>query len=149
MLTLVTLKYKAEEHSTRLVNQKLHIPTVKDTFGLSSVDVAGVAEATDNQGFTFATYEPGVTLQISGRPAAGLFTCYVVLLTLCCCSYTQQRQVTQLWSQLLFQANSMASSLAYLTSLFMHASVALRILRLLASLQLLRTFIKRNSCCCW
>ena len=81
MLDLVILKYKAEEHPTRLVNKKLHIPIVKDTFGLSSVDVAGVAEATDNQGFTFATYQPGATLQISGRPAVGLFSSLHVL---CC-----------------------------------------------------------------
>lgn len=81
MLDLVILKYKAKEQSTRLVNKKLHIPTVKDTFGLSSVNVAGVAEATDNQGLTYTTYQPGATLQISGRPAAGLFSSLHVL---CC-----------------------------------------------------------------
>ena len=64
------------QRSTRLVNDKLHVPTVEKAFGLSSVDVDGIAEPTDDGGFTFATYQPGATLQISG-----LFTALDVL---CC-----------------------------------------------------------------
>lgn len=69
MATVVRLKYGDNERSTRLVNDQLHIPTVKDMFGLSSVDVEGVAEPADDRGFTFATYLSGSTLHISGSPA--------------------------------------------------------------------------------
>ena len=72
MSALVMLEYEDVQHSARLVNDKLHIPTVKRWFGLSSVMVDDIAEPTDNGGFTFATYLPGNTLRISGRPAAGV-----------------------------------------------------------------------------
>lgn len=82
MPALVVLKYGDAQRSTRLVNNKLHIPTVEKAFGLSNVDVDGVIEPTDEGGFTFAMYQPGTTLQISGPPAAGLFNpldvlCYI------------------------------------------------------------------------
>ena len=69
MAAVVKLKYGDTERSTRLVNDQLHIPTIKDMFGLSSVDVDGVAEPADDRGFTFATYLSGSTLHISGSPA--------------------------------------------------------------------------------
>lgn len=69
MAAVVKLKYGDTERSTRLVNNQLHIPTIKDMFGLSSVDVEGVAEPADDRGFTFATYLSGSTLHISGSPA--------------------------------------------------------------------------------
>lgn len=69
MTAVVKLKYGDAERSTRLVNDQLHIPTIKDMFGLSSVDVDGVAEPADDRGFTFATYLSGSTLHISGSPA--------------------------------------------------------------------------------
>ena len=56
MAAVVKLKYGEIERSTRLVNNQLHIPTIKDMFGLGSVDVEGVAEPADDRGFTFATY---------------------------------------------------------------------------------------------
>ncbi|KAL3140466.1 hypothetical protein ABBQ38_004725 [Trebouxia sp. C0009 RCD-2024] len=69
MAAVVKLKYGDNERSIRLVNDQLHIPTIKDMFGLSSVDVDGVAEPADDRGFTFATYLSGSTLHISGSPA--------------------------------------------------------------------------------
>ena len=69
MAAVVKLKYGDTERSTRLVNNQLHIPTIKDMFGLSSVDVEGVAEPADDRGFTFATYLSGSTLHLSGSPA--------------------------------------------------------------------------------
>lgn len=69
MAAVVKLKYGDTERSTRLVNNQLHIPTIKDMFGLGSVDVEGVAEPADDRGFTFATYLSGSTLHISGSPA--------------------------------------------------------------------------------
>ena len=69
MAAVVKLKYGDTERSTRLVNNQLHIPTIKDMFGLSSVDVEGVVEPADDRGFTFATYLSGSTLHISGSPA--------------------------------------------------------------------------------
>ena len=69
MASVVRLKYGDTERSTRLVNNQLHIPTVKDMFGLSSVDIDGVAEPADDRGFTFASYMSGSILEISGTPA--------------------------------------------------------------------------------
>ena len=70
---VVKLKYGDRERLTRLINNQLHIPTIKDMFGLSSVDVESIAEPADDRGFTFTTYLSGSTLQISGLLAAGLF----------------------------------------------------------------------------
>ena len=81
MAALVKLKYGDKERSTRLINNRLHIPTIKDMFGLSSVDVDGVAEPANDKGFTFTTYLAGSTLQISGDCATGLFNPIDVL---CC-----------------------------------------------------------------
>lgn len=47
----------------------LHVPTIKDMFGLRSVDVDGMAEPADYTGFTFGTYLSGSTLHISGALA--------------------------------------------------------------------------------
>ncbi len=69
MASVVRLKYGDIERSTRLVNNQLHIPTIKDMFALSSVDIDGVAEPADDRGFTFATYMSGSILDISGTPA--------------------------------------------------------------------------------
>ena len=69
MASVVRLKYGDTERSTRLVNNQLHIPTVKDMFGLSSVDIDGVAEPADDRGFTFASYMSGSILEITGTPA--------------------------------------------------------------------------------
>lgn len=69
MASVVRLKYGDAERSTRLVNNQLHIPTIKDMFGLSSVDIDGVAEPADDRGFTFASYMSGSVLEITGTPA--------------------------------------------------------------------------------
>ena len=69
MASVVRLKYGEAERSTRLVNNQLHIPTIKDMFGLSSVDIDGVAEPADDRGFTFASYMSGSVLEITGTPA--------------------------------------------------------------------------------
>jgi mannose-6-phosphate isomerase class I len=69
MASVVRLKYGDIERSTRLVNNQLHIPTIKDMFALSSIDIDGVAEPADDRGFTFATYMSGSILDISGTPA--------------------------------------------------------------------------------
>ena len=68
MGTVVKLKYGDAERSTRLVDGKLHLPTIKNVFQLGSVDVEGIAEPADATGFTFATYLSGSTLHISGDP---------------------------------------------------------------------------------
>lgn len=73
MDAVVKLKCGDREGLTRLYNNQLHIPTIEGMFGLSSVDVEGIAEPTHDRGFTFMTYQSGSTLQISGIPAAGLF----------------------------------------------------------------------------
>ena len=65
MASVVRLKYGEAERSTRLVNNQLH----KDMFGLSSVDIDGVAEPADDRGFTFASYMSGSVLEITGTPA--------------------------------------------------------------------------------
>lgn len=78
---VVKLKCWDSECNLQLVSGRLHIPTIKNMFGLSSVDVDGVATPADDRGFTFATYLPGSTLQISGMPAAGLSTPLDIL---CC-----------------------------------------------------------------
>ena len=72
MATVVKLKYGDAERFTRLVNGQLHIPTIKDMFGLSRVDVDSITEPVDHRGFTFATYLSEKTLHISGTlvPAA-------------------------------------------------------------------------------
>lgn len=59
----------------------LHIPSIKDMFGLSSVYMEGVYLPKDDRGFTYATYQPGDILQISG--AAGWFNPLDVL----CCNF--------------------------------------------------------------
>ena len=69
MASVVRLRYGDNERSTRLVNNQLHIPTIKDMFALSSIDIDGVAEPADDRGFTFATYLSGSMLEISGAPA--------------------------------------------------------------------------------
>lgn len=69
MASVVRLRYGDNERSTRLVNNQLHIPTIKDMFALSSIDIDGVAEPADDRGFTFATYLSGSVLEISGAPA--------------------------------------------------------------------------------
>lgn len=69
MNAVVKLKYGDEERPMWLVNNKLHIPSVKDMFGLSRVGVGGAYLPTDGSGLSFATYQSGDTLQISG--AAG------------------------------------------------------------------------------
>ena len=71
MAGVVKLQFGEMHRFTRLVNDQLHIPTVKDLFDLSSIDVDGVAEPADARGFTFATYPTGSTLTISGTPAQG------------------------------------------------------------------------------
>lgn len=82
MAALVKLKYGEKERSTRLINNQLHIPTIKDMFGLSSVDVEGVAEPADDKGFTFQTYWQAapyryleIVLQVCSTP----LTCYVAM----------------------------------------------------------------------
>ena len=69
MAAVVKLQFGDMHRFTRLVNDQLHIPTVKELFDLNSIDVDGVVEPADARGFTFATYVPGSTLIISGTPA--------------------------------------------------------------------------------
>ena len=71
MASVVKLQFGEMHRFTRLVNDQLHIPTVKELFDLSSIDVDGVVEPADARGFTFATYVPGSTLIISGSPSQG------------------------------------------------------------------------------
>lgn len=92
MASVVRLKYGDIERSTRLVNNQLHIPTIKDMFALSSVDIDGVAEPADDRGFTFATYMSGSILDISGTPALAAVMsgmsramfCHAAEQTICC-----------------------------------------------------------------
>lgn len=72
----------------QLVFDWLHVPTIKDLFGLSSVNVEGIAEPTDTRGFALqcigynVPYKyRGLLLQVCSTP----WVCYVVLLTLRYC----------------------------------------------------------------
>lgn len=78
----VTLKHGDREVPAELVAYKLHVPSVKDFFGLGSLLVDGRLVATDEKGFTFKTYLSGATMQITGTPIAGLLTSVDML----CCS---------------------------------------------------------------
>lgn len=55
-VAVVKLKGGDSEVPTRLVGYKLHIPTIKDFFGLSSVSVDGKAEPADDRGPVFTSY---------------------------------------------------------------------------------------------
>lgn len=125
--TVVKLKCGDSEVPTRLVDHKLHIPTVKDLFGLSSVLVDGVAEPADDRGLPFTTYLSGNILQISGTPTAGWFIPLDVLCysadTVLLCAYLKQGQVTYRRSQWLFQASSAMSSLTYLPTQPLHDGI--------------------------
>lgn len=71
MAPVVKLQFGDVHRFTRLVNDRLHIPTVRQLFDLNSIDVDGIVEPADDRGFTFTSYPVGSTLNISGTPSQG------------------------------------------------------------------------------
>ena len=69
MASTVTLKYGDLTETIPLFEGRLHIPTIKDTFTLRVARIDGVLAPVDSQGFTYAMFKPGDTLNISGTSA--------------------------------------------------------------------------------
>ena len=69
MASIVTLKFGAVTETTDLIEGRLHIPTIKDIFALRVVQIDGICRSVNSEGFTYATFNTGDTLNISGTPA--------------------------------------------------------------------------------
>lgn len=69
MASNVTLKYGDLTETIPLFEGRLHIPTIKDAFALRVARIAGALAPFDSEGFTYATFKPGDTLNISGTSA--------------------------------------------------------------------------------
>ncbi|DBA77191.1 TPA: hypothetical protein ACH3X1_009765 [Trebouxia sp. C0004] len=69
MASTVTSKYGDLTETIPLFEGRLHIPTIKDTFTLRVARIDGVLAPVDSQGFTYAMFKPGDTLNISGTSA--------------------------------------------------------------------------------
>lgn len=69
MESTVTLQFGALTKKIPLFDGKVHIPTVKETFELRVAEINGVLAPADSQGFTYAKFRSGDTLNISGTPA--------------------------------------------------------------------------------
>ncbi len=69
MASNVTLKYGDLTETIPLFEGRLHIPTIKDAFTLRVAKIDGALAPVDSQGFTYAIFKPGDTLNISGTSA--------------------------------------------------------------------------------
>ena len=69
MASTVTLKYGELTETIPLFEGRLHIPTINDAFTLRVPRIDGVLAPVDSQGFTYAIFKPGDTLNISGTSA--------------------------------------------------------------------------------
>ncbi|DBA95781.1 TPA: hypothetical protein ACH3X1_001334 [Trebouxia sp. C0004] len=83
MAFTVTLKYGDLIETIPLFEGRLHIPTIKDAFTLHVARIDGVLAPVDSQGFTYAIFKPGDTLNISGNSAKALL-CQVHTQGSCC-----------------------------------------------------------------
>ncbi len=70
MASNVTLKYGDCTETSPLFEGRLHIPTIKDASTLHVARIDGGLAPVDSQGFTYAIFKPGDTLNISGTSAA-------------------------------------------------------------------------------
>ena len=69
MASTVTLRFGGLIEIIPLFDGRVHIPTIKDTFELRVAKINGVLAPADSQGFTYAKFNSGDTLDISGTPA--------------------------------------------------------------------------------
>lgn len=69
MASIVTLQFEGLTETIPLFDGRLHMPTIKDIFELRVAKLDGVLAPADSQGFTYASFNPGDTLTISGIPA--------------------------------------------------------------------------------
>ncbi len=69
MASNVTLTYGNLTETIPLFEGRLHIPTIKDAFTLRVAKFDGALAPVDSQGFTYAIFKPGDTLNISGTSA--------------------------------------------------------------------------------
>ncbi|DBB05080.1 TPA: hypothetical protein ACH3X3_010344 [Trebouxia sp. C0006] len=69
MASNVTSKDGDLTETIPLIEGRLHIPTVQNAFTLRVVKIDGALAPVDSQGFTYAIFKPGDTLNISGTPA--------------------------------------------------------------------------------
>lgn len=70
MESTVTLHFGVLAERIHLVDGRVHVPTIKDTFELRVAKINGILASADSQGFTHATFKSGDILDISGTPAA-------------------------------------------------------------------------------
>ena len=66
MASSVILKYGDLTETNPLFEGRLHKPTTKDAFTMRVAKVDGALAPVDSQGFTYAIFKPGDTLNISG-----------------------------------------------------------------------------------
>ena len=69
MASFVTLKFGNRTEETNLIEGRVHIPTVKDTFALCVVNINCELIPFNHKGFTHVKFNPGDILIISGTPA--------------------------------------------------------------------------------
>ncbi len=69
MASTVTLQFGGLTEIIPLVDGRVHIPTIKDTFELRVAKINAVLASADSQGFSHAKFNSGDTLNISGTPA--------------------------------------------------------------------------------
>ena len=48
---------------------KLQMQNVKEVLGLSTLELDGINEASDAEGYSISAFEPGTVIQVSGEPA--------------------------------------------------------------------------------
>ena len=87
MASVMTLKYGDLAETIPLFEGRVHIPTIKVAFTVRVARIDGVGAAVDSQGFTYATFKPGDTLNISGT-SAKLLLCQVPCTQGICCNGT-------------------------------------------------------------
>jgi hypothetical protein len=51
----------------QLIDGRLHLPTIRDYFKLSTVRLNDVVYSTDSEGFTFGTFPPTGTIRVTGE----------------------------------------------------------------------------------
>ena len=69
MASNVTSKDGDLTETIPLIEGRLHIPTIQNAFTLRVVKIDGALAPVDSQGFTYAIFKPGDTLNISGTSA--------------------------------------------------------------------------------
>ena len=83
MASNVTLKYGDLTETIPLFEGRLHIPTIKDAFTLRVAKIDGALAPVDSQGFTYAIFKPGDTLNISGTSAHQAIALAKIMVQIC------------------------------------------------------------------